>query len=307
MSRRISADLSRRHARFLPSRPYTAGPKKSPATASRTTRRCCINPRDSNSRATDEIRPRDPASAFRGSRLVRSGVRGPRLPDPVLRRRVSTIFRSSTRSRPTSWSCLADRSACMRTTNIRSCVTSCASCASASRPSGRHWGFVSARNWSRALSARVCYPGPAKEIGWAPLTLTAEARNGPLKHLDNVPVLHWHGDTFALPKGAVRLASTAITREPGVFRRPDHARAAIPRRGQTRRLRAMADRSHAGAGDQQDAVGQRASARHKEVGRGMRRPRPAPSDGLAQGTGVSRVYLAAVLTRPMRARISSVC
>ena len=61
-----------------------------------------------------------------------------------------------------------------------------------------------------ALGSRV-YPGPAKEIGWAPLTLTAEARNGPLKHLDNVPVLHWHGDTFALPKGAVRLASTAIT------------------------------------------------------------------------------------------------
>jgi GMP synthase (glutamine-hydrolysing) len=61
-----------------------------------------------------------------------------------------------------------------------------------------------------ALGSRV-YPGRAKEIGWAPVTLTPEGRNGPLKHLDTVPVLHWHGDTFALPNGAVRLASTAIT------------------------------------------------------------------------------------------------
>lgn len=61
-----------------------------------------------------------------------------------------------------------------------------------------------------ALGSRV-YPGAAKEIGWAPVTLTPEGQSGPLKHLDNVPVLHWHGDTFALPKGAVRLASTAIT------------------------------------------------------------------------------------------------
>jgi len=43
------------------------------------------------------------------------------------------------------------------------------------------------------------------------VALTPEGRNGPLKHLENVPVLHWHGDTIALPKGAVRLASTAIT------------------------------------------------------------------------------------------------
>jgi GMP synthase (glutamine-hydrolysing) len=63
---------------------------------------------------------------------------------------------------------------------------------------------------AQALGARV-HSGRAKEIGWAPVTLTAEGRNGPLKHLDNVPVLHWHGDTYPLPEGAVRLASTAIT------------------------------------------------------------------------------------------------
>ena len=63
---------------------------------------------------------------------------------------------------------------------------------------------------AQALGAKV-HPGRAKEIGWAPVTLTADGRNGPLKHLDGMPVLHWHGDTYPLPEGAVRLASTSIT------------------------------------------------------------------------------------------------
>ena len=55
-----------------------------------------------------------------------------------------------------------------------------------------------------ALGARVA-PGGVKEIGWTPVELTEAGRNGPLRHLEGVPVLHWHGDLFELPSGAERL------------------------------------------------------------------------------------------------------
>ncbi len=60
-----------------------------------------------------------------------------------------------------------------------------------------------------ALGARVHrMEGP--ELGLLPVELTAEGREHPLFEgvEDPFPSLQWHGDTFELPEGAVRLASS---------------------------------------------------------------------------------------------------
>ena len=56
-------------------------------------------------------------------------------------------------------------------------------------------------------------PTGRKEIGFAPLTLTDTGRTSVLAPLappgeEPVPVLHWHGDEFAIPDGADRFAET---------------------------------------------------------------------------------------------------
>jgi len=55
------------------------------------------------------------------------------------------------------------------------------------------------------------YPNPHKEIGWLPIELTEQGRSsGPLASLPHrFEVFHWHGDTFALPEGAVHLARSS--------------------------------------------------------------------------------------------------
>ncbi|MBD2664280.1 glutamine amidotransferase class-I [Richelia sinica FACHB-800] len=52
------------------------------------------------------------------------------------------------------------------------------------------------------------YKGSEKEIGWFPITMTPEAQNYPAfaPLPQSFQVFHWHGDTFDLPSGAVRLA-----------------------------------------------------------------------------------------------------
>jgi GMP synthase (glutamine-hydrolysing) len=66
-----------------------------------------------------------------------------------------------------------------------------------------------------ALGARV-YAGGQKEIGWSEVAITPEGMNDPLMSslaLDGkkrAQVFQWHGDTFDLPAGAVRLASSEL-------------------------------------------------------------------------------------------------
>lgn len=62
-----------------------------------------------------------------------------------------------------------------------------------------------------ALDCAV-FRGPAPEIGWHTVALTEAGHGSPLRQLDGVPVLHWHGDTFDLPEGADLLATTPAYR-----------------------------------------------------------------------------------------------
>ncbi|MDF7807348.1 type 1 glutamine amidotransferase [Pontiellaceae bacterium B12219] len=58
------------------------------------------------------------------------------------------------------------------------------------------------------LGAKV-YPGPEKEIGWFPIR---RSEGAPPLIPEELTVFHWHGDTFEIPEGAVKLA----TSEPGI-------------------------------------------------------------------------------------------
>jgi len=68
---------------------------------------------------------------------------------------------------------------------------------------------LGAQLMAAALGARV-FPGGKKEIGWGPIQLTAAGRESCVGKLEGHSVLHWHGDTFDLPRGAELLASTSV-------------------------------------------------------------------------------------------------
>ncbi len=63
---------------------------------------------------------------------------------------------------------------------------------------------------AKAAGARVA-PGPEKEIGWYPLTLSRDGQTDQL--FSGFPgtfeAFEWHGDIFDLPNGAASLASSA--------------------------------------------------------------------------------------------------
>lgn len=73
---------------------------------------------------------------------------------------------------------------------------------------------LGAQMLSAALGGRVTQ-APQKEIGWYPLMREPDADGDPLFEAfgQTETVFQWHGDTFSLPKGAVRLASSPLCPE----------------------------------------------------------------------------------------------
>lgn len=70
---------------------------------------------------------------------------------------------------------------------------------------------LGAQLMAKAAGAKVT-KGQKKEIGWYPLHLTEEAKIDPSFKIlpKEIEVFQWHGDTFEIPKGAVRLASSEL-------------------------------------------------------------------------------------------------
>jgi GMP synthase (glutamine-hydrolysing) len=68
-----------------------------------------------------------------------------------------------------------------------------------------------------ALGGRV-YAGPKKEIGWYPIELECDAEKDTAASClaaESSMFLHWHGDTFELPRGAVPLARSRLYERQG--------------------------------------------------------------------------------------------
>jgi GMP synthase-like glutamine amidotransferase len=85
---------------------------------------------------------------------------------------------------------------------------------------------LGAQMLAHVLGAGV-YPGGQKEIGWYDVALTDDGMKDrcmtelAVEGQGFAQVFQWHGDTFDLPHGAVRLASSALYRNQA-FRYGDH-------------------------------------------------------------------------------------
>ncbi len=60
-------------------------------------------------------------------------------------------------------------------------------------------------------------PGKEKEIGWFPISLSPEfaASNLGQRFPETMNVFHWHGETFSIPDGAQRIASSEVCENQG--------------------------------------------------------------------------------------------
>lgn len=58
---------------------------------------------------------------------------------------------------------------------------------------------------ANAMGAKV-FPNPEKEIGWFPVHAVASIEGAVFNFPPSETVFHWHGETFDLPPGAIRLA-----------------------------------------------------------------------------------------------------
>ncbi len=72
---------------------------------------------------------------------------------------------------------------------------------------------LGAQLMAKAAGAKV-YPGARKEVGWYTVDLTDKGRSdGVFRGLEaGFAVFQWHGDTFDIPVGGVRLAGSAMFR-----------------------------------------------------------------------------------------------
>ncbi len=73
-----------------------------------------------------------------------------------------------------------------------------------------YWGVCLGVQLLAASLGAPVYPGETPEVGLLPVELTGEGCADPVfaGYDDRLVTLQWHGDTFDLPDGAIRLASS---------------------------------------------------------------------------------------------------